>query len=131
MSGRIRALEPDFVDTFPQPMEPKVLYVAIGYRMCGHLCCCGCGEEVITPLSPAQWSFTYDGYSVSLSPSIGSWSLTCQSHYWIRKGQVHWSRAYAPAEIQGARADDRAELEAEASEGARTSWSRFRRWLRL
>ncbi|MDH2348718.1 DUF6527 family protein [Bradyrhizobium sp. SSUT77] len=23
-----------------------------------HLCCCGCGREVVTPLAPAQWRLT-------------------------------------------------------------------------
>ncbi|MDH2356437.1 DUF6527 family protein [Bradyrhizobium sp. SSUT112] len=23
-----------------------------------HLCCCGCGREVVTPLTPAQWRLT-------------------------------------------------------------------------
>lgn len=63
---RIHMLEPEFAASFPQPMNPGVLYVSIPYLICGHLCCCGCGEEVITPLSPAQWSLTYNGDSVSL-----------------------------------------------------------------
>ena len=86
-------LRPTFVESFPAAMDPGVLYISISYRTCGHLCCCGCGQEVITPLSPAQWSFTYDGENVSLSPSTGNWALLCQSHYWIRKGKVHWAAA--------------------------------------
>lgn len=92
-------LSPVFTETFPQAMDAGVLYISIPYRTCGHLCCCGCGHEVVTPLSPAQWSLTYDGENVSLTPSIGNWSLPCQSHYWIRDGRVHWSRRYSAAEI--------------------------------
>ncbi|MFC8536700.1 DUF6527 family protein [Streptomyces sp. NPDC057249] len=61
--------------------------MSISYRTCGHLCCCGCGNEVITPLSPTQWSLTYDGESASLAPSVGNWALRCQSLYWIRHGE--------------------------------------------
>lgn len=100
-------LEPEFVDTFPVPMRPAVLYVSILYRTTGHLCCCGCGEEVIAPLSPAQWKLTYDGETVSLDPSIGNWSLPCQSHYVIRRNRVSERRRFTPEEISANRASDR------------------------
>ncbi|MEU9370456.1 DUF6527 family protein [Streptomyces avermitilis] len=103
-------LRPVFVETFPTPMEPATLYVSISYRICGHLCACGCGHEVITPLSPAQWSLTYDGESISLAPSIGNWALPCQAHYWIRRGEVRWSRQYSSAEIANNRERDRRHL---------------------
>jgi hypothetical protein len=99
-------MRPAFVDTFPAAMDQGVLYISIPYRTCGHLCCCGCGEEVVTPLSPAQWSFTYDGESVSLAPSIGNWALPCQSHYWISNGEIRWSRRYSAPEITHNREHD-------------------------
>ncbi|MFG2767453.1 DUF6527 family protein [Streptomyces rubiginosohelvolus] len=40
-----------------------------------------------------------NGENVSLTPSIGNWSLPCRSHYWICDGRVRWSRRYAPSEI--------------------------------
>jgi hypothetical protein len=107
----VKFLRPEFTESFPAAMDPGVLYVSIPYRTCGHLCCCGCGQEVITPLSPAQWSLTYDGDNVSLTPSIGNWALPCQSHYWIRKGKVRWSRGYAPDEIAENRERDRRQLD--------------------
>ncbi|MFE1037029.1 DUF6527 family protein [Streptomyces sp. NPDC058807] len=103
-------LRPAFVGTFPTSMKPGVLYVSLPYRTCGHLCCCGCGNEVITPLSPAQWALTYDGESVSLAPSVGNWALRCQSHYWIRHGRIHWSRRYSAEEIDENRYRDRQQL---------------------
>jgi hypothetical protein len=111
-------------------MNPGVLYVSISYLICGHLCCCGCGEEVITPLSPAGWSLTYNGDSVSLYPSVGNWSLNCNSHYWIRSGRVHWSRKFTPDEIVLNRARDRRALQY-WSAGSRKppNQSRFRRLL--
>jgi hypothetical protein len=49
-----------------------------------------CGNEVVTPFSPTDWELTFDGKTISLYPSIGNWSLRCQSHYWITKNKVEW-----------------------------------------
>jgi hypothetical protein len=32
----------------------------------------------------------FDGETVSLSPSIGNFEFSCQSHYFIRKNLVVW-----------------------------------------
>jgi len=108
--SKVSSVRPEFVESFPDVMEQGVLYVSIPYRTCGHLCCCGCSQEVVTPLSPAQWSVTFNGQDISLWPSVGNWALPCQSHYWIRKGQVVWSRRYSPSEIAANRDDDRRRL---------------------
>ncbi|MEU8452809.1 DUF6527 family protein [Streptomyces globisporus] len=100
-------------------MDAGGLYISIPYRTCSHLCCCGCGHEIVTPLSPAQWSLTYDGENVSLTPSIGNWSLPCQSHYWIRASRVRWSRRYTPAEIDQNQERDRRLLAAHDREEQR------------
>lgn len=123
----VNFLRPAFADSFPAAMEPGTLYVSIQYRTCGHLCCCGCGQEVITPLSPAQWSFTYDGENVSLAPSVGNWALPCQSHYWICKGKVRWSRPYSPAEIADNRERDRREFDQHTGDTAPGPLTRMRR----
>ncbi|MEU8512628.1 DUF6527 family protein [Kitasatospora sp. NPDC048722] len=125
-------LRPEFAESFPATMEQGVLYISITYSTCGHLCCCGCGQEVITPLSPAQWSFTYDGENVSLTPSVGNWALPCRSHYWIRKGAVQWSRRYSPDEVAENRERDRHELAQQAGEimGGRFARMRARLGLR-
>ena len=80
----ITQLQHRFVDGFPDRLQPGVLYISIEFASMSHLCCCGCGREVITPLSPKDWKFTYDGASVSVHPSIGNWSLPCRSHYIIQ-----------------------------------------------
>ena len=49
---RFHSLEPRFVVTIPQALEPGVLYVSMEYGTVVHSCCCGCGLEVITPLTP-------------------------------------------------------------------------------
>lgn len=106
----VRRLEPKFVKTFPTPLSSGVLYVSIEFTTCAHLCACGCGEEVITPLSPAQWSLTYDGREVSLHPSVGNWALPCQSHYIVDRSRILWSVQFAEAQIVANRARDRRAL---------------------
>jgi hypothetical protein len=95
-------LDHRFVDHIPDAIEPGVLYVSMKYATAAHQCCCGCGSEVITPFTPTDWSLTYDGDSISLSPSIGSWSSPCRSHYFMEKGRVieapPWSDEQVDAE---------------------------------
>jgi Family of unknown function (DUF6527) len=35
-----------------------------------NLCCCGCGEKVVTPLRPTDWKLIFDGKTISLDPSL-------------------------------------------------------------
>lgn len=88
---KVSALRPEFVEFIPAKGEPGVIYVSERFRTAMHLCCCGCGLEVITPLNPAKWSLSKQGGQVSLSPSIGNWSFPCRSHYWIERGRVRWA----------------------------------------
>ena len=85
---RHHRLEPRFVQHLPDQLMPGILYVSMEYGTVGHSCCCGCGEEVVTPLTPTDWRITYDGETISLSPSVGSWSLPCRSHYVIDRSRV-------------------------------------------
>ena len=50
-----------FVDSIPEELEDGVLYVSVPFGTVVHKCACGCGEEVVTPLGPAEWRLTYDG----------------------------------------------------------------------
>src|SRR5271169_5249133 len=61
-----------------------------------HLCLCGCGKKVVTPLSPTGWRMTFDGKTISVHPSIGNWNLACRSHYWISGGRVEWADTWDP-----------------------------------
>ena len=72
-----------------------------------HMCMCGCREPVITPLTPTDWRMTYDGETVSLAPSVGNWSMACQSHYWLDGGSVRWLGRWTPEQIAKGRARDR------------------------
>lgn len=98
----MRSLQHRFVQYLPETLEPGILYISLEYVTASHLCCCGCGEEVVTPLSPVGWRMTFDGETISLWPSIGNWNLRCRSHYIIDRGRVvvvaSWSNEQVAAE---------------------------------
>ena len=100
-------IEHRFVEFVPRELEEGVLFISIEYATASHKCFCGCGERVVTPLSPTDWQLLFDGKTVSLYPSIGSWRLPCRSHYWIRRGRVEWARAWSQDEIDSGRRYDR------------------------
>ena len=63
---RCTRLEHRFVKHIPERLEPGVLYVSMEYATAAHSCCCGCGEEVVTPFTPTDWKMTFDGETISL-----------------------------------------------------------------
>jgi hypothetical protein len=97
-------LKPQFVEFIPEQLEERTLYVAAKYRTVVHLCCCGCGRKVITPLSPTAWKLTFDGVSITLYPSVGNWNLPCKSHYWIERNRIMWARQWTSNQIKAGRA---------------------------
>lgn len=97
----------EFVPAIPEPLEESVLYISIPYATAAHLCACGCGREVVTPITRTDWQMTFDGESVSLHPSVGNWSFPCQSHYVIKRGRVHWAPRMTREQIQRGRKRDR------------------------
>lgn len=97
---RRKELRFEFVEFVPEVLDEGVLYVSIPYATASHRCCCGCGSEVVTPISPTDWSITFDGVSVSLDPSIGNWSFPCRSHYWIRHGKVRWAAEWSSERVE-------------------------------
>lgn len=99
------------VEFIPEPIDEGFLYVSPRFGTAVHLCACGCGREVVTPLSPAGWRMSESYGLASLWPSIGNWNFPCQSHYWIQAGRVVWDRALNPAQIRRARERDRKDLE--------------------
>src|ERR1043166_4901099 len=82
-----------FVEFMPkeQDLEEGTVYVSVTYSTAIHKCCCGCGNKVVTPISPTDWTLIFDRDTISLDPSIGSWSLPCRSHYWITRNMVEWA----------------------------------------
>lgn len=84
-------------DTLPDDskLEPGYLYVSDKYRTAVHLCACGCGNKVVTPIKSWGWSLdlsvTRTGeIEATLRPSIGSFNLGCKSHYFITSNKVIW-----------------------------------------
>jgi hypothetical protein len=101
---------PEFVETIPEDLAPGRLYISERFRTASHLCACGCGSRVVTPLKPAKWQLTNNHVLVSLSPSIGRWQLPCKSHYWIIDNKVRWSRAFTEDEMEAVRQKDASDL---------------------
>lgn len=99
-------LKHKFVNQIPEKLEEGVLYVSIPFETVIHKCCCGCGKEVVTPLSPTDWSLTFDGETITLDPSIGNWNFQCKSHYFVRRNKVIWARQYSKLEIEDNRYKD-------------------------
>lgn len=89
-----------FVEFIPSDIEEGTLYISIEYDVAKHKCPCGCGSDIVTSLSPAQWRLIYDGETVSLQPSIGNWNHECRSHYFITNSKIRWSTAMSEHEIQ-------------------------------
>jgi hypothetical protein len=98
MNPEIR-LNHEFVEFIPEELQERTLYISKKYGTAVHKCCCGCGHEVVTPLSPVGWRLTFDGKTVSLYPSIGNWSLPCKSHYFITRNRVEWSYEWSEEAI--------------------------------
>lgn len=92
-----------FVEFIPDDLEIGTLYVSMTYATIVHKCCCGCGNEVVTPLTPNDWQLTFDGETITLFPSIGNWGLPCRSHYWIRKNEVRWAESWSDEMIRNNR----------------------------
>jgi hypothetical protein len=87
----------------PDSFEPGVLYVSEQYRTSQHLCACGCGAKIRTPLGPTEWTLTDTEDRPTLSPSVGNWQQTCQSHYLIKGGAVIWAGKWTDKEILAGR----------------------------
>ena len=105
----MKMMQHKFVNLIPEHIEDNVIYVSLEYCTAVHKCVCGCGCEVVTPLSPTDWELAFNGKAVSLYPSIGNWNFKCRSHYWIRKGKIIWSGQWTAEEIAVGRENDRSQ----------------------
>ena len=108
---KTKTIRPEFVTQFPAVFEQGVLYISEEFETAGHLCCCGCGEKVITPLNPAKWRLRKEGCAVSLSPSIGNWNYACKSHYVITKNNVIEAGQLDAAKIKTVQRRDRRDMD--------------------
>jgi hypothetical protein len=97
----------EFVEYIPETLREGTVYVSMRFATAVHRCCCGCGREVVTPLSPTAWKLIFDGRSISLRPSIGNWSFPCRSHYWITNDRIEPAMRWSTKEIAAGRAEER------------------------
>lgn len=102
-----KTLAHQFVEFIPDVIEEGKLYVSMEYATTVHKCACGCGKEVVTPLSPTDWKLYFDGKTISLEPSIGNWGFPCRSHYWVRNNRAVWAEDWSQARVDANRAHDR------------------------
>lgn len=107
-----------FTQFIPENLEGSVLYISMEFNTVSHLCACGCKSEVVTPLSPSDWKLTYNGEGVTLYPSVGSWDLPCQSHYWIKNSEIQWAPKWSKEQIEQNRFNQR-------KQGKKSFWSKF------
>ena len=127
--SRVSVLQPEFVEFVPKTLQNGVLYISRKYKTASHLCCCGCGSKVVTPLNPSGWELATRGAVVSLNPSIGNWSLPCKSHYWVQDSQIKWARQWSQNQIDAGRRNDH-EAQQAYFDSPRGLWQRFLRWLK-
>lgn len=117
----------------PKLLKPGVLYVSEEFGTAAHLCACGCGAKIRTPLGPTEWSIEDTGAGPTLRPSIGNWQQACKSHYVIYRGEVIWAEAWTDTEIHAGRMSEEKRREAyyralyNKSEGR---LDKFARWIK-
>ena len=120
------------VHYMPKDLEPGTLYVSEEFDSVLHICACGCGSKISTPLGPTEWSFKDTPGGPTLYPSVGNWQLPCQSHYWIRAGRIEWSIKWSPEQIAAGRKheEERRNAYYDALNHQRKGWgSRLWRWI--
>lgn len=91
------------VDFMPKDLQPGILYYAEEFGAAAHLCACGCGSKIRTPIDETEWRLDEGPNGPSLSPSVGNWQKPCRSHYFIRDGAVLWCAAWSEEGIEAGR----------------------------
>lgn len=109
---KVQFLRPEYVDFIPRDLSEGTLYISKKYGTASHLCCCGCGTKIVTPLRPTEYRLTESSGGVSLWPSIGNWDHPCQSHYVIENNRVCPAPQMSRAQIQRGRNYDEARKDA-------------------
>jgi hypothetical protein len=115
---KLAAIRPKYVQHVPDQLEEGVLYISERFKICSHLCACGCKEEVVTPLSHAEWRLFKDGEFVSLLPSIGNWNYDCESHNFIEHNDIRWLPRLSAQGIKRVQQKDAFDLERMLEQGS-------------
>lgn len=87
----------------PKELEPGILYAALEFGAVAHLCACGCGTKIRTPLGVTEWSLREGPQGPTLRPSVGNWQQPCRSHYLITNGEIEWAGQWTAAQIAAGR----------------------------
>jgi hypothetical protein len=116
----------EFVEHIPATIKERTIYISIPFATAVHKCACGCGSEVVTPITPTDWQLTFDGQTISLHPSIGSWNLPCRSHYFIRRNNVQWARQWTRDEIAAGRAQEQQTKQEQYKPRKRRTWDKIK-----
>lgn len=131
---RLHLIRPEYVEFIPRDLKEGVLYISKKFGTASHLCCCGCGTKIVTPLRETEYDLKERNGLVSLYPSIGNWDHPCQSHYLITDNRVDWAADMSPEQIQHGRERDDALKEAYFKSVAWPWWRRaissFVHWVR-
>lgn len=109
---KLKTMKIRHVELMPKQLEFGILYVSEKYETAAHLCACGCGAKIRTPLGPTEWSVTETPKGPSLWPSVGNWQQACQSHYVIDGGEIVWCDKWTPAQIMAGRRAEEAKRQA-------------------
>lgn len=129
MTTKLKRLEPRRVEAMPPVLEPGTLYISETYGTAAHLCACGCGSKIRTPLGPTEWAVWETPHGVTLRPSVGNWQKPCRSHYEIEDGEVLWCPSWSEGAVLAGR---KAEEERRATyyrERQLPWWRRLLGWL--
>jgi hypothetical protein len=128
-SERVSRFELERVHYMQMELRRGILYVSEEFGTAAHLCACGCGSKVRTPLGPTAWSLEETKRGPTLRPSVGNWQKACQSHYWIIRGEVIWSDKWKPEQIAAGRRHEEARRDAYYRHLYRKEAGIFRRFI--
>lgn len=121
---RIFAIRPEYVELIPRQLEGGVLYISKRFQTASHLCACGCGTKIVTPLRKAEYRLIEQNGLVTVRPSIGNWDHLCQSHYLITDNRIDWASKLSRKQIERGRTSDDADRDAYFSAVAWPWWRR-------
>ncbi|MEY8142518.1 DUF6527 family protein [Falsihalocynthiibacter sp. CO-5D18] len=116
----------------PKQLERAVLYVSAEFETAAHLCACGCGAKVRTPLGPTEWAIRETEAGPTVRPSIGNWQQECRSHYLITRGSVKWAGRWSEEKVLAGRTaeQNRREVYFEENYPEPSISGRFWNWLK-
>ena len=126
-------IELEYVHYMPKELKLGILYVSEEFGSAAHLCPCGCGSKVRTPLGLTDWTVEVTNKGPTLYPSVGNWQLPCQSHYVIHHGEIKWAGKWTPERIMTGRRNEERLSRAYYENLYRKSGGAFRRlwrWIR-